>query len=183
MVLVNRCFLIKMPGFVSFYYFKKQNIFVIKGKNNVRFLIVPLMLEFLILKNYIYVLNVFVNFSNSFKNKIFYYKKIILAILKKFLIEIRFLFYSKLKLIGVDYKMFSTNFKNIVLFKLGYSHSVYLKLKLKFINLKNIKLFIINNFYNKLINISAKVRLLKLPELYKGKGIRFNNEFLKLKKR
>ena len=50
-------------------------------------------------------------------------------------------------------------------------------------NPKNIKLFIVNNFYNKLINISAKVRLLKLPEPYKGKGILFKNELLKLKKK
>lgn len=183
MVLINRCFLVNMPLLISFYYFKKQSILVIKSRNIVRFLIVPLVLEFLILKNYIYILNIFINLSNNFKNKVFYYKKIILSILKKFLLEAQFSFYSKLKLIGVDYKLFSTGFKNVILFKLGYSHSIYFKLKFKFMNLKNIKLFIINNFYNKLINISAKIRLLKLPEPYKGKGILFKNELLKLKKR
>ena len=65
--------------------------------------------------------------------------------------------------------------------KLGYSHSVYIKLNLKVELLKNIKLLVKSDSYITAKRLLSKIRLLKLPEPYKGKGIFFNKEKISLK--
>ena len=90
-------------------------------------------------------------------------------------------FYKKLVLKGIGFKVFSTNYKNILMFQLGYTHPIYFKINLNFFIHKNIKLFLNNNVYQNLINVSFLIKLLKWPEPYKGKGIFFFNEKIKLK--
>ena len=111
-----------------------------------------------------------------------------LNIYKKFLhnilgVNIGFCF--KLRLIGVGYKI--SILKNKILFRLGWSHD-YLFLfnneKIKIIQPKQkIPFFIIFGIsLNYISYISSLIRNLKKPDVYKGKGICFDKEILKLKK-
>lgn len=178
----NNKYLIKIPNFISILYFKKNNIVVLKNKNKIRFLWVYPQLSILIFKNQIFIFNnLLLKLSNNLKKKQNFYKKIILSFLKQFIIEMQVKIYSKLKFVGIGYKLWVTNYKKILLFKLGYSHSIYFKLTLDFFNLKFTKLFIISNFYGNLMEISSVIRRFKLPEPYKGKGILYSTEKIKIK--
>lgn len=179
----NNKYLIKIPSFISVFYFKKSNIIVFKSKKTTRFTVICFKLKVLIFKNQIFVFNNFLlkKLSNNLKKKLNSVKKKLLSFLKHFLIEIQVKIYGKLKFIGIGYKLFKTNYNKILLFKLGYSHSIYLKLNLKFFNLKFTKLFLVSQFYKDLTRISALIRKFKQPDSYKGKGILYEAEKIKLK--
>ena len=65
-------------------------------------------------------------------------------------------------------------------FKLGYSHSIYFKIpkNLKIFCLKANKLFIIGNSYQFVTQTAALIRSCKVPEPYKGKGVRYSDEYV-----
>ena len=102
-----------------------------------------------------------------------------------FTIIIILIYFKKLKLIGVSYKVFDKTLTNLNLieFKLGYSHSIFLKhyKDVSVICYKSNILFVQSNSYNKLSQVSAMIRNYKIPEVYKGKGILYQNETIKLK--
>lgn len=171
---------IKIPIFISVFYFKQNNLILLKLQKNVKFLVIFLELTLIILKNKIFVLSYFCK-KNLNRKKIILYKKFVLSNLKQILVEFQVKIYAKLKFIGVGYKIFFTNYKSILLLKLGYSHNIYFKIHQNFFNLKSVKLFIFSNFYQKLLKISSLIRSFKYPEPYKGKGILYENEKIKLK--
>lgn len=106
-----------------------------------------------------------------------------------FIKKVKSLFYSvsngwflELNLNGIGYKSFKINDK--IALDLGYSNLILYKptnlLKIK--NLKNkIILFSIDKDY--LYNVAISLRKYAIPDLYKGKGLLFNNETIKLKKK
>nr|AVR57507.1 ribosomal protein L6 [Entomoneis sp.] len=173
---------IKIPNNISIFYFKTQNIIIFKTKSKKRFLMVDPRLNFLILKNRILVfINSLTKISNTVKKQLISLKKTIFSFFKHFLIEIQINLYSKLKLIGIGYKIFKTNYDGILSFKLGYSHSIYFKPNLKTFILKATKLFIVGNLYQNSTKVLSLIRTLKVPEPYKGKGILYENEKITLK--
>ena len=94
---------------------------------------------------------------------------------------------KKLKLVGVGYKVFTIQTKNLGIkllqFKLGYSHNLYYKIPTD-INIEvrqSTKIFISGFDYNKVSQIAANLKKLKSPEPYKGKGILYFDEIIKLK--
>ena len=109
-----------------------------------------------------------------------------IAKIKQILIEINYPLFHKLKFIGVGYRAFPVeNMQNQLYFKLGYSHLIYFKLPpvIKSKCLKNTQLFLFGNCsYELLTQTAASLRNCKSPEPYKGKGILYNNEIIKLKK-
>ncbi len=91
-------------------------------------------------------------------------------------------FNRELDIIGVGYR--AEIIKSTLVLHLGFSHLVNFKIpKLISISLdkKNnrIKLFSIDKQI--LGDTAAKIRLFRPPEPYKGKGIRYKNEFIKIK--
>jgi large subunit ribosomal protein L6 len=108
------------------------------------------------------------------------------ALIKQSLIEINYLLFNKLNLIGVGYRVFNIDdLQNQIYFKLGYSHLVYFKIQnpISSFCLKHSKLFLFGNCeYSQLTNIASQIRKCKMPEPYKGKGILYNNETIILKK-
>ena len=74
---------------------------------------------------------------------------------------------------------------NMIELKLGFSHTIFYKLpkNISIIQPKErVSIYILNGpEYNKLTQTFAKLRELKKPEPYKGKGIRYFNEIIKLK--
>ncbi|ADM89810.1 putative 50S ribosomal subunit protein L6 [Candidatus Zinderia insecticola CARI] len=91
-------------------------------------------------------------------------------------------FKKKLIIYGIGYKI-NIN-KNIAELYLGYSHIIYYNIP------KNINLLINNNKITikgidkyKIGEVADKLRKYKLPEVYKGKGIRYFNENIILKEK
>jgi large subunit ribosomal protein L6 len=110
-----------------------------------------------------------------------------LSLIKQLIIESSVIFYKKLKLIGVGYRVFNEkDFNNrLLLFKLGYSHFIYQRApnKLSFFCFKkSTKLYIYgNSSYQEITQTAANIRYHKKPEPYKGKGILYENEKIILK--
>lgn len=88
-----------------------------------------------------------------------------------------------LNIIGVGYKADVKDDKLIL--KLGYSHEVIFTIpkdiSIKVLNKKLPTLVVSGTNLQKVNQIAADVRKLKLPEPYKGKGIRYSNEIVKQK--
>ncbi|MDR1725349.1 MAG: 50S ribosomal protein L6 [Bacteroidales bacterium] len=89
------------------------------------------------------------------------------------------------EVIGVGYKAQANG--QILELSLGYSHNIYLELpkeiKLATITEKGKNPLIIMTSYDKQLlgQVAAKIRSLRKPEPYKGKGIRFQGEIIRKK--
>jgi large subunit ribosomal protein L6 len=172
---------IKIPKDVSILYLKKKNILILKANKNLRFLVAPQKLNLIIFKNKILICISFLKIPNSNKKKLMYLQKNVASKINQFLIEIKVKIYSKLRLVGIGYKIFKTSYRQILMLKLGYSHSLYFKLNVDNFIIKSVKLFIMGNSYVNLMKISALIKALRLPEPYKGKGILYDSERIKIK--
>ena len=90
-------------------------------------------------------------------------------------------FLTSLRIIGVGYRVQMQN--QSLIFKLGYSHDIKYDLP------SSVRAFLLEPtlicFYgidkNQVTQTAAKIRQLKPPSVYKGKGIRFSNEVIHLK--
>lgn len=174
-------YIIKIPKSISVFYFKNKKLIIFRNKKRLKFLNIEYKLCFLFLKNKIYIFTTFCKVAYYQVKKLNCLKKTILSFLKQFVIEMEVVLYNKLKLVGIGYKILKTNYNKILLFKLGYSHSIYFKLNFKSFIFKSIKLFIIGNYYQKIMKILSIIRKFKIPEPYKGKGILYDAEKLKIK--
>lgn len=123
--------------------------------------------------------------SNNERKRLKAIQGTFIALIKQLMIEISVPLCRKLKLIGVGYKAFLIEAQNdqILQLKLGYSHSIYFKIPqgLNLFTLKSTKLFVTGNSCSSVNQIASLIRLCKLPEPYKGKGILYTTEKIKLK--
>jgi len=89
-------------------------------------------------------------------------------------------YYIELRLVGLGYRFLI--FKNVLVLRLGFSHYIKILLidQIKFIGYKN-KLIIFGLDLQEICLIGFKIKSLKLPDIYKGKGIQYSNEIIKLK--
>lgn len=176
------------PDYLSIFYFNKSKFIIFRCDTAVQFLKLHLNLDFILLKNKFFISINFLNRNLSTKNKkkLKIQQKLNCYRIKLCIVEVSKKLYKKLNLVGVGYKIFKTkNYKSsdILLLKLGFSHFIFIKIKKLSINLfclKNIKFFINGNFV-RINQICALIKSFKKPELYKGKGIRFQNEKIILK--
>lgn len=89
------------------------------------------------------------------------------------------------EVVGVGYK--ASNDGNVLELALGYSHNIFFELpqeiKLQTINERGKNPTIILESHDKQLlgQVAAKIRSLRKPEPYKGKGIRFQGETLRRK--
>merc|ERR1712127_447768 len=165
-------------------YSKKYQSILIKGLNNQKF--IKLKTEIKIQKNTssLWIKDTFFK-TKSIKNK----KSIQgtnFSLIKQGIFEVSKKVFVKLKLNGIGYKIDIINKKlfKIIRFKLGLGHFIYFKIpntiEITCYNNNN-KLLIIGNNYNLVTNVASKIRSFKIPEVYKGKGILYENEVIKLK--
>ena len=124
--------------------------------------------------------------SNKKFKKIKSTQGLTVALIKHLFMEVTGKFYRKLKFVGVGYRAFLLeNFNNrLFLFKLGYSHFIYFKVPKgstmtckKFTTLY----FSCNKSYQYTKQMTSVIRECRKPEHYKGKGILYNDEKIKLK--
>jgi len=92
---------------------------------------------------------------------------------------------KEMELVGVGYRATSTG--QVLELALGYSHAIYIKLpkeiKVEAKSERNKNPLIILESYDKQLlgQVCAKIRSLRKPEPYKGKGIKFVGEIIRRK--
>lgn len=177
---------IKIPKNILVIYSKKKNIITVIGPAHKKSLKLSLKLNMVNSSNLIEVTDEsFIHKSNLNNKQIRSMQGTTVALIKQLLLEASSLVYKKLKIVGVGYRsLFVEGFENkLLMFKLGYSHSLYFKIpdNLKIFSFKFTKLFIYGNSYQNVNQIASVIRLYKKPEPYKGKGILYESEKITLK--
>lgn len=178
---------VKIPKNISVIHCDKKNILIFVGplqkkslKLKVKVFLVPKL-------NLITVTDIpaFGTSVVDFKNA----KKIqgtTVAKIKQIFIESTYTLYQKLNLVGVGYRVFAhEHLQNQIYLKLGYSHLIYFKIpaELNTHCQKFTKLFLFGNCsFDLLTQTASQIRVCKLPEPYKGKGILYDQEEVILKK-
>ena len=123
--------------------------------------------------------------SNAQKKKINALRATTVAQIKHLFIETSITIFQKLKIIGVGYRIdfIENSKKKLLTLKLGYSHYFYVKIpnNLELNCFTKTKFSIFGNSYYEISNLSSKIKEKKLPDPYKGKGIRYENETITLK--
>lgn len=178
--------IIKIPKNIEIFYGKKKKIIIIKGFSGQKSLKINNLLTIVCTGQQIEVINDSKKkLSNNDKKEIRALKRTTISLIKQLLIEVTATMYQKLKLIGVGYRVFPVeNFEDrLLLLRLGYSHPIYFKIpaKTNIFSLKLTKLFIYGSSYQQVTFVASKIRLNKIPEPYKGKGILYENEKIVLK--
>ena len=89
----------------------------------------------------------------------------------------------KLNIVGVGYKAVIEN--DILSLKLGFSHNVIYNIpkdiKIKVLAQKQLTIVVFGKDFQKVTQTAAEIKSLKPVEPYKGKGIKYFNEVVKLK--
>lgn len=178
--------ILKIPNNIEVFYCKKKKVIILKGFSDQKSLKINNLLTISCTKQQVSIINdTKKKLSNNDKKKIQTLKSTTLSIIKQLLIEVTSIMYQKLKLVGVGYRAFPVeNFENrLILLRLGYSHPIYFKipLKLNIFPLKLTKLFIYGSSYQQVTSAASRIRVNKVPEPYKGKGILYENEKIVLK--
>ena len=179
-------YIIKIPNDINVIYSNKKKIILLTGVLSKKTLKLNIQLVLIKSTNSIKVTPFpFFEIANSKKKKIKALQGTTFALIKQLIVETSTILYRKLKIIGVGYRTFEVdNFKNkLVLFKLGYSHFLYFKIssEVKIFCLKMTKLFVCGNSYQNITQTASLIRSYKVPEPYKGKGILYETEKIKLK--
>ena len=122
-------------------------------------------------------------FSNNKKDRAFH--GLYRALVNNMIIGVKEGFKKELELVGVGYRASARD--NILELNLGFSHNIIIKypseIKIEALTEKGRNPFIILTSYDKQLlgMVSAKIRSLRKPEPYKGKGIRYVGEIIRRK--
>jgi len=184
---LKRKYSIKIPTNVSIFYCNKKKMITFVGPLKKRSLKLEVKVLFPKSKNLLIVTSLTENRKLMNKKEIETLQGTTVSIIKQILIEINYKFYQKLKLIGVGYRAFTLDnpFENQIFLKLGYSHLIYFKIpnQIQSHVSKFSTLFLFgNSSYQLVTSLTSSIRDCKLPEPYKGKGILYSEEQIKLKK-
>lgn len=183
---MNKIKLIRIPKHVTIIYDIKKKLIVIIGPLKTKTIKLQLKLKIIKKLNSLGVTcDSFTKMSNNKSKNIKALQGTTVALIKKSFIEVTYLIYKKLKLVGVGYKVFMANTfdSKLLIFKLGLSHPLYFKVPetLKVISLKLTKLFVYGTSHQEISQVSSLIRSYKKPEPYKGKGFLYDNEKILLK--
>lgn len=186
MKFISNRYVIKIPSEISVFYFENKKKLLIVCNSKKIILDLKVKLKVLKSKNYIIVTNIpFKKISNNFKNKLKSLQGSTYFLIKKIFKNIDIKTCKKLKLVGVGYKVFEIAHANYKLlhFKLGYSHNIYYRIpdNIEIVVSQSTKIFISSYDYTLVSAVSSIIKNYKYPEPYKGKGILYFNESIKLK--
>lgn len=176
--------LIKIPENIQVFYSCNRQIILINGPFGKKIVRLVVKLEVCRQKNLIKVLDdTFKKLSN--KKTLKSLRGTTIALIKQAFLEVSTLVCKKLNLIGVGYKAFpvEANSTNLIQLKLGYSHHIFFKYS-QTVNIKCPKtdtVFILGNTLTDVAQTAASIRKCRIPEPYKGKGISYSTEIIKLK--
>ena len=186
MNLEQKKFNLKIPQDLSVIFSKKKNILTVVGPLTTKSVQLKLNIT---IDNAKKILSVsplpFFHISNAEKKKINALRASTIALIKHLFIETSITIFQKLKLVGVGFRIESANEseKNLLTLKLGYSHYYYVKVpkNLEINCFTKTKFSIFGNSYYEISQLASKIREKKIPEPYKGKGILYEDEIIKIK--
>jgi len=175
---------VKVPKNVTCYFCKDSNFVYVTGKIGSKLLKLELKTYLLVDESIIVLTNEPLKSVNVIRRQKGLLVKTKMLIKKAFL-EVTRKSYKKLKLVGVGFRVNLLDFEQskLLKFDLGYSHSVYYKIPkdIKVILNSTTKFVVSGISSDRVSEVSSILRKLKLPDSYKGKGILYENEEVKLK--
>lgn len=180
----SKKFSVKISKEIKIIYYSQQNFLVLIGPLGRK--ILKLEIKIFLTNNYICITKILNKFIwNNRKKNLKTICGTTITRIKQSLLEISVLINKKIQLIGIGYKVFTINSykKDILELKLGFSHPIFYKIPktLKTVVLKSTLLYIFGNSHHLIKQMASTIRLCKLPEIYKGKGILYENEKIILK--
>lgn len=163
---------IKIPTFIKCFVNPSDKVLILKKQKNV-----------FITK---YFCKIFLRNNNILFHSIYSKKKFIklLNSIREFIYSKKNLYYKKIILTGVGYRFnLIKNTINILKLNLGYSHPIYIKIpdEISIFYINPTIIYLSSFDYLKLNNISNYIKKFRVPEPYKGKGIKFEYDFIKIK--
>lgn len=183
---ISKKHIIKIPDNLSVIYSEYKQLLVIIGENNKKRSITDINLKLIIdnINKSLVVTQTLINTGKKIKNKKSLQGTLISKIKQK-IIEMKTTAKKKLKFVGVGYRAECLDVQNntILKLKVGYSHLIFFKID-KNIKIKCVKskdLFMLSDSMHDTNQLAARIRSYKKPEPYKGKGILYDNESIKLK--
>lgn len=169
--------LCNIPKNLVLLYYKYENLLIMKFKEKYCYIQFPSKFCLLVFKNKVFF-KIGVNYSIC-------ELKIYTILIKKIVYLIFIKIYKKLNVIGVGFKVIKlTGFIiQVLVFKLGFSHSIYVQIRNNiFISCIELsKFFIVSNSIDNILNLTFLIKLLRVTNVYNGKGVLFYNEKIKLK--
>lgn len=187
MKFISKRYVIKIPSETVFLYYEKKKKMLILYESRKIVLNLHVKLKFLKRNNYVVVTNSILKIQNKLKNDKKLLQGATFFLLKKLIRNIKMNACNKLKLFGIGYKVLLINDKTtkyrLLQFKLGYSHNIYFKIPktIKIEVRQSNKIFLLGANHNLLYKISSIIKSYKYPDSYKGKGILYFNEQIRLK--
>ena len=183
---LSKKYSIKIPPTNKILYVSNLNMIIVIGSVSQKLYKLNLKVVLNDKTNILYVTNKPICSSLKYKKK--FLKSLqgtVTASLKQIVLETSTMLNCKLHLYGVGYKVFLINMSNCTLlqFNLGFSHLIFLRLikNVDVFCLKSNNLLIFGNSLKQITQFGFQIRSYKYPESYKGKGILYNNEKIKLK--
>ena len=180
---LKKKYIIKVPKNIQVIYSNNENILIFFKSSQIKFVNLKVKIALIPTKNLIIVTDISSICGLKKTKKL---QGTTVAIIKQQLVEISHVLFMKLNLVGVGYRVFlCEKISNQVYLKLGYSHLIYFNIptNLTVFCYKSTKLFLYGlGFYNKLTQTASQIRACKVPEVYKGKGILYDQEKVILKK-
>lgn len=183
---LSKKYCIKIPENIKVLYNSNEDIITFIGPLGKKSLKLKLKVLVNNIEKLLYVTKEFsVNSLGSQKKKLNSLRGTVTAFIKQSLLEVSVTLYKKLELVGVGYRVFTVenNLNSILQFKLGFSHSIFFKLtcETKALCFKTTNLYLFGNSFNRVNQLASTIRSYKIPEPYKGKGVLYKNEKIKLK--
>ena len=158
---------------ISFFLLKQKKIFLIFKKDTPYYIVIPSYIKLHKKKN-------FLSFSTL---KFFKKLKIFFLFFSKWLKYIEKPFIKKIFFKGLGLKCFFIQNGEALELKLGFSHTIIIQIPFKKLKIKLFKNIISVEGCN-LMEVSTfldKIKKFKQPNIYKGKGLWYKNEIIKLK--
>jgi len=179
--------IIKVPSNIICFLCCKKNFLLIKGKIGSKLIKLDVNVSILSGPGLIVVTNNLILRPSRFRS--FNINKglqsITKTLIKKSFLDVTRKSYKKLKLIGVGFRVTLFGFEqfNLLKFELGYSHYIYFNIPddIRIVVASPTRLIISGTSSDRVGEVSSKIRKLRLPEPYKGKGILYDNENVVLK--
>ena len=175
-------FIIKLPTEIKIIYDNLSNYLILLGPTGqIRF--IRLKFKLIIINDCIFVTKISI-LQKSIKNylKLNTVRGNEASLIKKLIVDLVYMKIIKLVMFGVGYRFILNKDykKNILELKLGFSHNIVVNIP-SYLVLNCSKPTVLFLIGDEVIEIANKIKTLRFPEPYKGKGIFFEYEKIKIK--
>lgn len=177
---------IKVPPYITCYLCEDRNFLLLVGKIGVK--VIKLDVKVLLFSNdkSIYVTKETVRTSNILSIKeTKHFRSLTKTEIKKSLLDVSRKSYKKLKLNGVGFRVSNIELEGekFIKLSLGLSHDIFYRVPedIEIIVTSSTRFIVSGNSSDRVSEVSCQIRKNKIPDVYKGKGILYDDEKVILK--